>query len=360
MNHSEQPGSRRISVDLPNDLIERLDQLKPEWGLRARGDVLERLLEEIFDETVDDSYNSDFNNKDVSPSSNTKEQRDLSDLEDQSIYNENKALVLITTSDIKTSDDSTAKFDYSSARQDTNLREIYTQNDNSGINLPTFVQKNTKNIRHSLNELKKSNILDDKVLATVSDIEIQNALKVANDHWLNLYGQQPKDNVIEAAMLWLARDIWPNIDTNEARTFTWSAANILMSGYCPNWTIKSPNLQRIVVIAGILEDPFSSNNLPERIPTLIRRFVNKFKRSNKVTSFQTLESTMTVHGALKLLGLPTKAGASLTLLSIREAYKNKALMAHPDSGGTTESMRRVNEAYQLLKDLYRRTDSKKN
>ena len=52
MTSSEQGGSRRISVDLPNDLIRRFDQLKQEWGLRRRGAVLERLLEQIFDETV--------------------------------------------------------------------------------------------------------------------------------------------------------------------------------------------------------------------------------------------------------------------------------------------------------------------
>ena len=72
-----------------------------------------------------------------------------------------------------------------------------------------------------------------------------------------------------------------------------------------------------------------------------------------MTSFQTLESTMTVHGALKLLDLPTYAGASLTLIKIRDAYKEKALAYHPDAGGSTESMRRLNESYQLLKELYR-------
>ena len=66
---------------------------------------------------------------------------------------------------------------------------------------------------------------------------------------------------------------------------------------------------------------------------------------------------MTVHGALKLLGLPTNAGLSITLLRIREAYKIKALSVHPDAGGSTESMRKVNEAYQLLKDLYKTTES---
>ena len=80
--------------------------------------------------------------------------------------------------------------------------------------------------------------------------------------------------------------------------------------------------------------------------------MNRFRRSRQVTSFETLEST-DVHGALKLLGLSTQAGASVTLTAIREAYKTKAREAHPDSGGSTDSMRRLNEAYRLLRELYR-------
>jgi curved DNA-binding protein CbpA len=30
-----------------------------------------------------------------------------------------------------------------------------------------------------------------------------------------------------------------------------------------------------------------------------------------------------------------------------------ALRTHPDSGGSEEDMRKLNEAYQLLKELYR-------
>ena len=64
---------------------------------------------------------------------------------------------------------------------------------------------------------------------------------------------------------------------------------------------------------------------------------------------------MTVHGALKLLGLPTTAGSALTLNRIREAYKSQAMDDHPDSGGSTDAMRRLNEGYQLLKELYKET-----
>ena len=63
---------------------------------------------------------------------------------------------------------------------------------------------------------------------------------------------------------------------------------------------------------------------------------------------------MTIHGALKLLNLSTAAGSAHTLNKIREAYKIKALETHPDSGGSTDEMRKLNDAYQLLKNMYRR------
>ena len=40
----------RVSVDLPESIVKRFDELKEEWGLDRRGAVLERLLEEIFQE----------------------------------------------------------------------------------------------------------------------------------------------------------------------------------------------------------------------------------------------------------------------------------------------------------------------
>ena len=105
---------------------------------------------------------------------------------------------------------------------------------------------------------------------------------------------------------------------------------------------------------GVLEDPFATPELINRIPTLVRRFVSRFKRKNRANSFEALDSTMTIHGALKLLELSTAAGSAHTLNKIREAYKTKALENHPDSGGSTDQMRKLNEAYQLLKNLYRK------
>ena len=85
----------------------------------------------------------------------------------------------------------------------------------------------------------------------------------------------------------------------------------------------------------------------------MRRFVSRFKRNNRSNSFETLDSTMTVNGALKLLNLSTSAGSAHTLRKIREAYKLIALETHPDAGGSTDQMRKLNEAYQLLKKLYK-------
>ena len=47
------------------------------------------------------------------------------------------------------------------------------------------------------------------------------------------------------------------------------------------------------------------------------------------------------------------ARSAHTFRTIREAYKSIALETHPDAGGSTDQMRKLNEAYQLLKNLYR-------
>ncbi len=349
MKTADKENSRRISLDLPNELIHRFDMLKREWGLRSRGDVLERILEELLTDNAESDvqiqHNDNLIEKDIEGNINKEI------VSDTELYNENKALVLIGNN--RTIEDldecSTSSNNYIDVNKATNNK----LSNSSTINLPAFVRKRTMNLKNSISNDSKINIDTDNMIKTISDKHIQQALELANNHWFMLYGQKPKENVVEAAMIWLARDIWPNLDTTDGVTFTWTSANKIMNELCTNWVLRSPSLDRIIVIAGLLEDPFSSEQLVSRIPTLIRRFVNRFKRSRNVTSFQTIEATMTVHGALKLLDLPTQAGASLALPRIREAYKLKALDVHPDSGGSTESMRRVNEAYQLLKELYR-------
>ena len=50
MSISDNSNTKRISIDLPEELISRFDQLRKEWGFRARGPVIEKLLTELLPE----------------------------------------------------------------------------------------------------------------------------------------------------------------------------------------------------------------------------------------------------------------------------------------------------------------------
>ena len=360
MTEPETNERRRISVELPNSLVRRLDDLKGEWGLRARGDCLTRVLEEIFrsyddqdDEDRLEGADSSNTQVDIGTTSAGSHSTESSELDHQSAtpvgpsYSEDRALVLIGRGALDMIDGREV------APHDVAFTEVKAANKSTGgINLPGFVQKRTSEIRESLKP-KGSKTADSPLLPTIDTTVLVTCSQAVADHWLALYGKSAGSTVLEAAMTWLARDIWPNVDGAEGRTFTWTQASGMINSLCPGWVEAAPRFEQVMVVAGILEDPFASATLIHRLPTLIRRFVNRFKRSRKVTSFETLESTMTVHGALKLLGIPTQAGASLTLKIIRDAYKQQALDTHPDSGGSTDAMRRLNEAYGMLRELYR-------
>ncbi len=348
MKSPEGNRSRRISVDLPENLITRFDELKREWGLRGRGAVLERLLEVILP-----NEQIDIEDIDQITSFNDRATKDITEETINnpiSQYDENTALVLISKAEIV--DASKIKEDNAYVTPKTENKGLGVSSP-GGIDLPGFVRRSTENLRQSLNH--RSNLSSDSepLVAQVRNSDISESLESANKHWLSLYGHEPGEAVIEAAMIWLAREIWNHSDQTIGEAFTWSLANKKLKLFCSSWSSNSPSFERIMVVAGVLEDPFAVNSLPQRMPTLIRRFVNQYKRRRNATSFETIETTMTVHGALKLLDLPTKAGSALTLSKVREAYKNKAIKDHPDAGGSTESMRRINEAYQLLKELYR-------
>ena len=340
----EEKDIKRISIDLPIDLVDGVDRLRKEWGFRRRGQVFERLLQVILpkdlDEEIIENEQLDLTYNDIHDSISDQGGIENSKKEEKALVivgNKNIEIKNVIVNDVKTNN---AK---------TNQKLTVS----TGIELPGFIRKQATNLKKSLSKDKTFKNMEDTSITTINIDDLIKAKDAAEKHWIYLYGQKPTESVIEASMIWLARDIWPNVDGTENIPFTWNAACKLLNSYCREWKIESVTFDDVVILAGALEDPFSTKNLRNRIPTLIRRFVNKFKRSQNVTSFQTLESTMTVHGALKLLGLPTKAGSSLTLSFIRDAYKEKALSNHPDAGGLNENMRKLNEAYQLLKDLYK-------
>ena len=48
MAEKSSDAKQRISLDLTRELVSHLDGLRREWGLRSRGHVLERLLDDLF------------------------------------------------------------------------------------------------------------------------------------------------------------------------------------------------------------------------------------------------------------------------------------------------------------------------
>ena len=336
MNIPENSNTKRISIDLPEELICRFDQLRKEWGFRARGPVIEKILKELLQEEdllpKNQQQEIDFNEK------NNNEKLNI---------DEDTALVLIK-SDVK------KEVNEKLLNKRVSNNNQYKEKVNSIISLPNFVEKKVKNLRRSINSEKLKENINDIQINTIKETELIKCRIELISHWKTLYGSVPNDHVVEASMDWFERDIWPNLDGTENLPFTGSAANKLMLELCPFWIKKNPSLEIVLLMIGVLEDPFATSDLINRIPTLMRRFVSRFKRNNRSNSFETLDSTMTVHGALKLLNLSTSAGSAHTFRKIREAYKSIALETHPDAGGSTDQMRKLNEAYQLLKNLYRK------
>lgn len=329
----EAPQRKRISLELPAELLQQLDALKGEWGLRSRGDLLARLLRTVLP---------------ASAAADEPAETSVGD-EDPGRFDERSALVLLAD---RGQAELLSDLGGPWVEPQVHPHQPEPQHAKAGIDLPGFVRRQSAQLKRSL-EPRAGGSEPPELLPAASADQVRNALQTAREHWHQLYGNAPNEAVLEAAMVWLAQDIWTHSDQSEGRPFTWSLALAVVGGFAPALGDGPASFERVMVVAGLLEDPFSASTLELRVPTLIRRFVHRFRRRQRGTSFQTLEHTMTLHGALKMLQLPTSPGVRLTLRQIRDAYRQMAIGAHPDSGGSTESMRRLNEAYQLLKELYR-------
>jgi len=332
VGNSPSPGHRRVSLELPSDLLEQLDSLRSEWGLRSRGALLARLLETLLPRPHPEDAD------DASPEPG----------DGPECFDERGALVLVAgegaTALVADFDPIRPEADSSAFQPASPAR--------GGIDLPGFVRRQSVQLHQSLHP-RRDPREPQGLLPEVSASQLQQCLQRAREHWRELYGNQPGDAVFEAAMVWLAQEIWPQSDPSDGRPFSWSLALSEVRSFAPSLGDGPASFERVLVVAGLLEDPFSAATLEVRIPTLIRRFVHRFRRERRGASFETLQHTMTLHGALKLLKLPTAPGQRLTLREIRDAYRTAALACHPDSGGSTDAMRRINEAYQLLRELYR-------
>lgn len=309
---------RRVSLELREDTIERLDALRKQWSLRSRGAAIQRLLDDLLQDL---------------PAEHDVESEQDPQPEDHL----QGAIVLVSSTN--------------------ETPEPEPEERSTGINLPGFVSRRTTKLKRSLKEPVVSEAqASGERFEVMDDQQLSASIAAVQNQWMSLYGSEPSAAVLEAAMNWLGQDIWPSADASEGQSFTWNAVQQVMLGFCPSWEIREASVDRVVVAAGVLEDPFGAASLPMRVPSLVGRMTQRLRRRRRGSPFLDLQSTMSTQGSLKLLGLSTAPGFKLSLSDIREAYRQKALACHPDAGGSAEDMRRLNEAYQLLKQRYVRTD----
>ena len=237
MSSPDNDGLRRISVDLPNDLIERFDELKNQWGLRRRGAVLERLLETLFEEENEENNSIDTTiNVDIKDDINRKSKVEQKEFLDDS------SIILINSDNVEKID---ANIDEDNS--DINTLKKSNQKDTShhhakGIDLPGFVRKRTEKLKTSLGKTQKVYREYDSIIHAVKQSDVNQCLDAALSHWIKLYGNKPKEEVIEAGMIWIAREIWPYVDDTDNLPFTWFSANKLMSGFSPKSLSSSDSI----------------------------------------------------------------------------------------------------------------------
>lgn len=351
---------RRITLELSEELLKAIDGVKAQLGFRGRGPAVEQLLRELLDPDEEEEPLQDVA-IDGQGELTTADREDSIDRTGSGPgfatprpLDESRAIVLIQSELVSLRDRNRELLE---TRENNSFRSVGRGNRTpagSGIQLPGFVRQQAREVHRSLRAEPRRDP-GDHGLELLGALQLQEALATVRDHWQEVYGQPPTETVTEAAMVWLARDIWPQCDPSDGRPFSWNLAQQVVCSFCPSWLEGDPSLERIVVAAGVLEDPFSGSSLSLRIPNLITRFVQRHRsRQKRTTSFEAIDQTMTVHGALRLLRLSTVADRPYSLKDIREAYREQAQCHHPDAGGSAEAMRRLNEAYQFLKERYRR------
>ena len=375
---------RRITLELSEDLLGWIDGLKSQMGFRNRGLIVEQLLRELVPELDDDDDGSlddaaailedkqstgepdhepeldavaeggaVMEDSQLEASSHTADVASMATgtgVAGESEADDDAAIVLIGTSKISKRDPKRVSSEKSDQRVMRTGSAVGV-----GIQLPGFVRRQARAVKRSLAEqVAPAGDERNAGLALIPAEALQEALVRAQQHWLEIYGTPPSDAAQDAALTWLARDLWPQSDHSDGRPFSWGLAQKVLLSFAPSWTVGEPSLDRVITAAGILEDPFGANSLAVRVPTLITRFVQRQRSKQKrSTSFEAIDQSMTVHGALRLLQLPTIVDRPYTLKDIREAYREQAQSHHPDAGGSADAMRRLNEAYQFLKERYR-------
>ena len=343
---------RRISLELSEELLDWIDGLKGQLGLRSRGATVERLLQEVRG-SQDEDADEDGSSQSQPHKTPEGEERDSLEVEEEQRpipLDEDLSIVLVHSGLVAQRDQGRVSSESSEVVREGSPEPPAAT---GGIQLPGFVRKQAKRVKQTLDAPPRA-ATPDATLALIHRLELEQAMQQVASHWSEVYGQAPTEAALEAAMVWLGRDIWPQSGDSDGRPFGWNLVQQVMFSYAPEWEEGTPTLERVIVAAGILEDPFGGSTLAARVPSLITRFVQRHRsRSKRSTSFDAIDNSMTVHSALKMLQLATVADRPYSLREIREAYRTQAVSHHPDAGGSADAMRRLNEAYQFLKERYR-------
>ena len=100
MPQEEEKDIKRISIDLPIDLIEGVDRLRKEWGFRRRGQVFERLLQVILpkdsNEELYENQQLEFNHN--SNHESTSNLNGIENIKNQTLTSKAIALIFLDSS----------------------------------------------------------------------------------------------------------------------------------------------------------------------------------------------------------------------------------------------------------------------
>lgn len=156
------------------------------------------------------------------------------------------------------------------------------------IGLPGFVQSRSSKLKESFRPtgpgVTKASDPPPGLVAPKVGGDLEAALTEVSTCWLTLYGHSPSGQVPDAASQWIAHYIWAYSDLAEGQPFAWNQVDKVMFSLSPSWPVGEPNFARVMVAAGMLEDPFGGESLRAQPPTLIRRFVHRFRTQTPTRS----------------------------------------------------------------------------
>ena len=161
---------KRISIDLPESLISRFDDLRREWGLKARGPVIERLLKEVLEE-------EEYQPNNIQQTLNFNSDYDINQNID---YDEFSSLVLIDYQKGGANQEKAAIDKLSTNKSFNEKKQV-------NIDLPNFVNNKVNKLKRSLNSDNLKNKINEYVIDPINHDELKKCQFEIRNHWNKLY-----------------------------------------------------------------------------------------------------------------------------------------------------------------------------